>query len=551
MHPSLLARIVAKSPLPRRVTLALLSAGLAMVLAGLLYASGRRRSFMPGPLMTAHRKLEFRCQECHTPLRNREVAFNDRCAAPTCHAKSVDVNAAKSDNCIQCHKPHQGRAFKATCSMGGCHGDLGAKTMKVANAAARDKFDHEKHNAKTRNQTDCRTCHPASQDGSTFTLPGHGECRACHEHTGNCPPIARARKQRSKKCTYCHLSEQYDGKPQEEPRPFAYVRFSHEPHAAFACADCHKDIDAARRNPKRYPLAMKECQACHAKPQIAESPPPQGCLDCHRVHHRYGRFAQAQTERGLVRAGKDWVTLDEAVKRFGDYAGRALSSIKREEPEEAKIHLDLAQQIAAAAAKSKWAQHPSVRKMKTRLKAIAKAFEEATAKAQTPEAGRAAAVADGRRRIKLRRAKGPRKKEFEFVSVANTYARTIEKAFERVELDCQLTAIDANARTKYAGVTLRKEVYWSLYGLRTTAEVDALSIIKAIFDHVPDVKEVMVEVESKLSEDPGEGRYERVLYVTATRAAYKKLNYAKLTLAQARKAFAFQYDKRVEKAKPE
>ncbi len=550
MLASVLKKTIEKSPLPRRATLAVLWGAAAAAIGAALYASGRRRAFMPGPLTKAHRRFEFKCEVCHTPFRNRVQRFNDRCSAPECHAKVLDTKSDKSDNCISCHKPHPGRAFAASCTMGGCHKELlsPAAERESKPAAPKDKFNHKTHDVRTRHRTRCDTCHHATEDGAGFLRPTHEDCRSCHEHVRHCPPLKQARKRRGKRCAYCH-DPQYNG-PGEGPRPFAYVVFSHRSHAAFTCEECHADIDAARADPKRFAVPMSQCRECHADTRRTEGKAPTNCLACHRAHHRYGRFAEAQIERGLVRAGKDWVSFDEAQKRFGDYAGRALSALKREEPDEAKLHFELAKTLVEAVDKSRWAKHPSAAKMRARLKALAKDIAKAEAAAAAGPPAAQAARAEAQRPVKLRAATAPRKKAFEYVSAAHTYARRIEKALDRLDLDCQLVAIDGNAKTKYAGVTLRKEVFWSLYGLRQTAEIDALSVIKTIFDRLPDVQEVMVEVEAKLG-DENQERYDRVLYVTATRQAHKKLDYAHLTLGKARAAFSFQYDKRVKAAKPE
>jgi len=152
-----MAQLLDRISLPKRVSMGLIAAGVVIVLAGGMFATGRRRMFMRGPLLHAHRKLEFRCPACHARWQGEANSFNDRCAAPDCHAKALDTQVQEIDSCIECHRPHPGRSFKATCITSECHGDLidGARAAKEGAPVKRDRFDHRKHDEKARTEGSC------------------------------------------------------------------------------------------------------------------------------------------------------------------------------------------------------------------------------------------------------------------------------------------------------------------------------------------------------------------------------------------------------------
>lgn len=536
--------------LPRRLTLASVAAASVALLGAGLLTTGRDRAFMPGRLIQAHRKLEFQCRACHRSGGGGPDEFNDGCAAPNCHAKALDTNAQGSDDCTKCHKSHPGRAFRPTC--GQCHRDKvgtgGKKPPSKAKPVVRDRFNHTQHAKKAPPGTACTACHHRSDDQRSFSLPTHGDCRECHDHAEECPAIDDAPKQRGKKCVRCHLTPKYQGKGDPAPSLFAYVVFSHARHSHEACDECHRAVDAVRRRPDRFVMSMQACQDCHNDPKRSEDRAPRDCMACHRSHHRYGRFAEAQIARGMIPFRNEWVTRDQAEGIFSDQTSRAMSNLKGGDPETAAIHFDLAKQIAKATSKSKWSGHPIAAKMKRRVAQIAEEFETGKEPKTPEETQKAELDAVAQRRLKLRAAtRGPKE---HYLAVSDTYALKVEKAIEKLDLEGQLAKVDGSAKARYAGVTVRIEVFWSLWELRDAAERDALSVVRAIFQGVPDVQEAMVEVESKLSDNLGEQQWDRVLHITATRESHQNLNYRRLTLADAQAAFTFQYDPRVKKAQP-
>jgi hypothetical protein len=216
--------------------------GLAIVLSLVLVLAFFYPQLMvsPGPLRPAHVELTTDCFACHVPLRG---ATSGRCV--TCHAvadiglrstKGVAVAqpAVKTsfhqdlieDNCIACHREHQGL-------------QLDPRGHKA--------FSHELLRASSRDR--CGSCHTAPDDELHRNLSVN--CGQCHT------------QQRWKPATFEH-----DG--------FFVLDRDHKA----ACTTCHIDGDYGRYT----------CYGCHAHRQDAIRAEHleegirdfEDCVECHR-----------------------------------------------------------------------------------------------------------------------------------------------------------------------------------------------------------------------------------------------------------------------------
>ena len=314
---------------------------LACVLGLLLAPSGRAATLFdklvtPGPVATAHAKLETDCFNCHKPFA--KAAQNDLCAAchkdisadiaakrgfhsrnpevarfgcKHCHAEHVGrdaditgLNRKTFDHnltefaltgghikvaCDGCHKPAvKFRAAPSTCI--GCHRkDDVHKTSLGEDCAAchgvdtwkNSSFDHDRdtkypltgRHAKVR----CEGCH----QGEPKIHPTPTECSVCHggakdPHKGSLGPL----------CAACH-----------DTTNWKRIIFDHDQsafpligkHAGVKCADCHKTPDF-----KATPIA---CAACHDDKAHQGRLGPD-CASCHNaVSWKAVRFDHARDAR--------------------------------------------------------------------------------------------------------------------------------------------------------------------------------------------------------------------------------------------------------------
>lgn len=225
-------------PLParsrRRWLLAGFGGGVALALGlGLPALFGVRQTFAPGPLSSAHARLEANCAACH---RGETRGVSDA-ACLTCHeragvargsfdlARHVTYHVAGTRSpaagqvvaCAACHTEHEGRDITlttvaaATCAE--CHGfgsfDRGHPEFAFAAhelpEPATLQFAHRHHVARVLGerlepaaaaanpQLACFTCHEPAEDGTGFApLEFARHCGACHLTGGEAtPPLPR------------------------------------------------------------------------------------------------------------------------------------------------------------------------------------------------------------------------------------------------------------------------------------------------------------------------------------------------------------------------
>ena len=116
----------------------------------------------------------------------------------------------------------------------------------------------------------CTTCHTSERRHGELRITSAADCRACH-HAGTeratctaCHATVRAQPTLAVSFTPAHQSTSVS-------RP---IRFSHAPHAAFACARCHgTDNDHT---------VTATCASCHTEHHTS---PRSDCVACHEAAH--------------------------------------------------------------------------------------------------------------------------------------------------------------------------------------------------------------------------------------------------------------------------
>jgi hypothetical protein len=289
---------------------------------GALLAWTKPTLLAPAPLSSSHAPSERVCANCHPPwgLRSMETT----CGAVDCHNNVLRVNTHTQDQCMRCHTEHRGRSFRirgkeAQCwechkatfqtrpmarlyervfigaETRGSQGELRwalpstveAQRAWLGNSSATEtglRFGHAIHAKRVEN---CLLCHQplpgeiinALAPASAF--PSHEECIECHGEVGDRDPQVATRVATAA-CTMCHTRDDY--KVTREPRPFGYVRFSHNDHKA-ECLTCHITVSTQRQyasgnRSSLYPLPMEACTACHNQQGVTTS-----CISCHQSHH--------------------------------------------------------------------------------------------------------------------------------------------------------------------------------------------------------------------------------------------------------------------------
>ena len=191
------------------------------------------RMVMPGPLSSAHAKLETTCTNCHR-------AFSREAQSPLCLACHKDVAADAATHthfhgrsaevvgsqCRSCHAEHQGRDASIIFSTPELF-DHGATDFALTGAHVR---------------VACGRCHgPKEAFRAAKTV-----CNACHAkddpHKGQLGPV----------CAKCHVTERW-------------TRTTPWPHLLWPLLGAHKQA---------------ACHACHAGPRFVGL--PQTCIGCHR-----------------------------------------------------------------------------------------------------------------------------------------------------------------------------------------------------------------------------------------------------------------------------
>jgi hypothetical protein len=127
------------------------------------------------------------------------------------------------------------------------------------------RFSHRLH---IEQEISCSSCHAASAETGTTSMPSVGTCLACHgtsEHREAYP-----------------YELEIQSRPRDDvfetPPRFEDLRFSHAAHAAkgVACEACHSDLDALPGSTSRTGTDVAGCEKCHRDERVASN-----CEVCH------------------------------------------------------------------------------------------------------------------------------------------------------------------------------------------------------------------------------------------------------------------------------
>jgi Cytochrome c7 and related cytochrome c len=276
---------------------------------------------MPGPLSSAHAKLEESCSNCHKFIARN--AQSELCAS--CHKQiRTDVETksgfhgknlivAKSE-CFACHSEHQGRDHnliqldtlifnhndtnfpltgghvKANCSS--CH----VPGKKFREAAHTCFACHEKSQPHRGNLGEkCEICHVVDSwktvavfDHSKTKFPlngGHAKatCIGCHvgeiykglsTACNDCHAIQDVHNGRfGAKCDECHNVEKWKDAKFDHSKQTRFALLG--AHANAKCSDCHGGNI-------REKISM-ECFSCHKSQDVHKAQLGSACGDCHGV----------------------------------------------------------------------------------------------------------------------------------------------------------------------------------------------------------------------------------------------------------------------------
>lgn len=278
------------------------------------------RLVTPGPLSSAHTKLEARCNSCHTSFQ--KTAQNSRCT--DCH-KGIGADIAQGSRyhgkyapartgaCKSCHSDHKGRGFalirldrtsfdhdlsdyrltgahqKANCT--GCHG-AGNNYRGVARDCASCHAKKDPHKGQLGRA--CQNCHTTAawktiqgfdHNGSTrFALTGAhrtASCLSCHAGQRwkglattciSCHAKDDAHKgSRGTNCAGCHSTAAWKDVTFDHASTGFPLRGG---HATAVCAGCHGAGNANKHPPKT-------CNSCHAKDDAHKGQNGTDCASCH------------------------------------------------------------------------------------------------------------------------------------------------------------------------------------------------------------------------------------------------------------------------------
>ncbi len=222
-----------------------------MSLAQNVYAFEFEALFMPGEVISGHKKLEKNCKECHE--RGRETTQKKLCL--TCHKKvNADLKKdegfhsknkdAKNSDCRQCHTEHKGRKAKVVI--------LDKEHFNHAETDFETVFKHK--------AVKCIACHKSEKKYREAPK----KCISCHKkqdvHKGKL----------GKKCAQCHSEKSWRSETFDHDKTDFKLKFAHK---KVACQLCHINDE--------YKKTAKRCVSCHAIKDVHKNKLGNKCESCH------------------------------------------------------------------------------------------------------------------------------------------------------------------------------------------------------------------------------------------------------------------------------
>lgn len=264
----------------------------------------------PGPLVTAHAKVESKCDSCHS-------AFDKTAQARLCLDCHKDVAGD-----VAMRRGYHGRGQIANRGCSSCHTDHEGRNFDIV-AFAPANFDHGLTDYPLRlvhAKVACASCHVASRPyrvAPSTCVACHGtddphkgqlgaQCQNCHDEGSwknirfdhSKTDFALAGGHAKAECESCHADNKFAGLSTS----CAACHQKEEPHRGqlgVRCESCHSDINWTQvrfdHSKTKFALvgahARSECAACHANQHYLNT--STACVSCHRgddVHQ--GRFAE-------------------------------------------------------------------------------------------------------------------------------------------------------------------------------------------------------------------------------------------------------------------
>ena len=242
-----------------------------------MFFTGHETIFMNGEVAKAHATLEAGCSNCHQPWSG---VLTDKCSA--CHAPALlgKNHDMVEQACTTCHREHRGRTHDLTQIDVGpclaCHRDVLSEGRHPPEASQQCLFCHGEHTPSRfaragendlimshrthvvgLGKTRCEECHLPAPEPALMLNPLEPVCKNCHfGYTHD-----KTKDIRATECIYCHHPEQR--LPLKRAVGFATLRFSHADHGAFACQQCHTEMDMMVSLAEVTLPGVQSCKKCH------------------------------------------------------------------------------------------------------------------------------------------------------------------------------------------------------------------------------------------------------------------------------------------------
>ena len=164
-----------------------------------------------------------------------------------------------ASRCESCHQDPHGPQFSARAERGGC------AACHAVEGFSKVKLDHAKDTrfplAGKHAQAPCAACHRREAPGAPVRYrPLEVACAGCHAdpHAG---PFTASRG--GGDCARCHGADAWKTLRFRHAPPFTAYRLEGK-HAALACERCHRPVEIAGAEVRRWRPLPTACEGCHA-----------------------------------------------------------------------------------------------------------------------------------------------------------------------------------------------------------------------------------------------------------------------------------------------